>query len=78
MGRDTVPGFAGRLKELRESAGLTQPQLAEKCGTHYTSIARLESEARAPSLRVAVALADALGVSIADLVPGQGKRRKAK
>jgi transcriptional regulator with XRE-family HTH domain len=77
MGRDTVPGFAARLKALREAAGLTQPQLAELCGTHFTSIARLESEARAPSLRLAVALADALGVSIADLVPKPKKGKKA-
>lgn len=76
MGRDTVPGFAARLKQLREAAGLTQPALAEKAGTHFTSIARLESESRAPSLRLALAIADALGVSIVDLLPAKKGKRK--
>jgi transcriptional regulator with XRE-family HTH domain len=69
MGRDTVPGFGKRLAQLREAAKLTQPQLAELSGTHYTNVARLEAEARSPSFRLALALAGALGVSVADLVP---------
>ena len=79
MGRDTVPGFASRLKTLREAAGLTQTALAELAGTHFTTVAKVEADGRAPSLRLAVALAEALGVTVNDLVPGHGKKKtKAK
>jgi ribosome-binding protein aMBF1 (putative translation factor) len=67
--RDLVPGFGQRLRMLREAAGLSQPALAAASGTHYTNVARLEAEARSPSFRLALALAGALGVSVADLVP---------
>ncbi len=79
MGRDTVPGFGERLRLLREAAGMTQPELAVAAGTHFTNVARLESEARSPSFRLALALASALGISVADLVaehPPTPNRRK--
>ena len=34
--------FGKRIKELRESKGLTQEQLAEKVGIDYQSISRLK------------------------------------
>jgi hypothetical protein len=37
-------------------------------GTHFTAIAKIEADQRAPGLRVALALAVALGVSVYDLV----------
>jgi transcriptional regulator with XRE-family HTH domain len=64
-----VPGFGARLKALREAAELSQPALAELAGTHYTTIAKLEAGDRSPTLGLAVALAEALGVSVVDLVP---------
>ena len=75
MGRDTVAGFGARVKQLREAAGLTQTALAEKAGTHFTTVAKLEADERSASLRLAVSLAEALGVSVADLVPGHAARR---
>src|SRR5262245_29005878 len=54
--------FAARLKELREGAGLTQPQLAEKAGLSKAGVADLEQGRREPSWATAVALAEALGV----------------
>jgi transcriptional regulator with XRE-family HTH domain len=71
MGRDTVEGFAGRLRGLREAAGLTQAELSQRSGTHPTTVVKLEREERAPSLRLAAALAAALGVRVDDLIPGQ-------
>src|SRR5215468_3371955 len=54
--------FAGRLRELRCEAGLTQEQLAEKVGVKRGAIARWELGAREPSWSNVVALIKALGV----------------
>jgi putative transcriptional regulator len=67
MGR--TKGLSKMLKKLREGKGMTQAQLAEKAGITREYITMLESGAKAnPSLDVAVRLAKALGVSIANLV----------
>jgi transcriptional regulator with XRE-family HTH domain len=54
--------FAARLKELREQAGLTQQQLADRVGMSRFGIAQFEQGRNKPSLESAVALAEALGV----------------
>jgi transcriptional regulator with XRE-family HTH domain len=54
--------FAGRLRELREDAGLTQEQLAERAGVKRDAVARWERGVREPSWSSILALADALGV----------------
>jgi transcriptional regulator with XRE-family HTH domain len=54
--------FGLRLKELREAAGLTQPQLAEKAGQSKAGIANLEQGRYDPSWSTVQALAGALGV----------------
>jgi transcriptional regulator with XRE-family HTH domain len=55
--------FAGRLRELREAAGLTQEQLAERVGVKREAIARWEANRREPGWSNVVALARALGVN---------------
>lgn len=67
--RDMIPGFAERLKDLREKAGLSQAALAERTGTHFTAVSKLELGKRSPSFRLALDLASALGVPIGELVP---------
>lgn len=59
--------FGQRLRELRESAGWTQVQLAERAGLHPQGIVKLERGEREPSFATALALADALGVTCIDL-----------
>src|SRR5947207_13836866 len=54
--------FAGRLKELREGAGLTQQDLAEKAGLSKDGVSHLEQGRRKPAWETAIALASALGV----------------
>jgi transcriptional regulator with XRE-family HTH domain len=54
--------FGIRLKELREQAGLTQPQLAEKAGMSKGGVADLEQGINQPSWATVQKLADALGV----------------
>ncbi len=54
--------FGARLKELREEAGLTQPELAERAGMNRFGIAKLEQGVTKPSWETVVALCQALRV----------------
>lgn len=55
--------FAGRLRELRLKAGLTQEQLAERAGVKRDAVARWERGVREPSWSNVLAICSALGVS---------------
>src|SRR5947209_18212814 len=52
--------FAGRLKELREQAGLTQQQLADRAGLTRDGVAQLGRGRRKPAWETVVALISAL------------------
>ncbi len=65
---DFASAFAVVLKKHREAAGFSQEALAERADIHPTHIGLIERSKRNPSLNVVKALADALGVSLADLV----------
>jgi transcriptional regulator with XRE-family HTH domain len=54
--------FAGRLRELREAAGMSQKALADRVGLTVRHVSRLETGAQKPSWEAAVAVAEALGV----------------
>lgn len=81
-----VEWFAGRLRELRESAGLTQQQLAERASMAWRTITHLESGDRKPSWETVLALSKALDVSCEAFTSepmehepkGRGRPRKAK
>jgi len=60
--------FAAVLKARRRAEGLSQEMLAEKADIHPTHVGLIERSLRNPSLNVAKALADALGVSLADMI----------
>lgn len=66
--RDLVPGFAAAVRARRIELGLTGVELAERAGTHPQSVVMIENETRSPSLRMAVALAGALGLSLDQFV----------
>ena len=55
--------FGTRLRELRESAGLTQKELGERVGMAYQNVARLERGDSNPSWERVVELAAALGTT---------------
>jgi len=55
--------FAGRLRELREAAGWTQQELAERAGLTRDGIAQLERGRRQPVWETVIALCGALDVS---------------
>ena len=77
--------FAGRLRELREAAGLTQQQLAERAGLTREGVAQLETGRREPAWRTVVALCQALGTEPGEFLKppaerppaGRGRPRKA-
>lgn len=62
--RDIVPGFAKMIREARESRGWNQLKLATAAGLGVSSVWMIERERRAPTLRVAMALCNALGIRV--------------
>lgn len=57
-----------RLRQFRREAGLTQVGLAEKSGVDPNTIARLERGEHTPSHPTLKRLAEALRVTISDLL----------
>jgi transcriptional regulator with XRE-family HTH domain len=55
--------FAGRLRELREGAGLTQTELAGRAGLTREGVAQLETGRRKPAWETVLALCQALECS---------------
>ena len=53
-----------RIQELRKEQGMTQTQLAEKCGMAQPNIARIEAGTYATSIDVLSRIAEALGKKI--------------
>src|SRR5262245_3742687 len=61
-----------RLRLARQARGLSQQQLAGVAGVTRQAVSAVESGHSDPSLRVALALAQALGMSVEDLFgPGE-------
>lgn len=62
------PSFSSRIKELRNSKGLTMEQLAKDLGTTRATISNFENEQRKPSLDMVIKIADYFQISIDYLV----------
>jgi transcriptional regulator with XRE-family HTH domain len=57
--------FQGKaIRHFREEAGLTQEQVYNECGVHYSEISRLESGQGNPTFSTIESLAEGLGISI--------------
>lgn len=56
-------GFGSRLKALRESRSLSQQELAERIGIHFSQLSRIERDVSTPSAETLVALNRALHIS---------------
>ena len=63
MKMNELTWFAGRLRELRETAALTQHQLADRADVSRDTLARLEAGRTIPSWDTVLAICSALGVS---------------
>jgi transcriptional regulator with XRE-family HTH domain len=70
--------FAGRLRELREAAGWTQEQLAERVGAKREAVARWEAGKREPGWSNVLALAEALGVDCTAFTRAPAERPAAR
>jgi transcriptional regulator with XRE-family HTH domain len=60
--------FGDRLRREREKAEMSLAQLAEATGISKPYLVRLENEPSNPSLQILARLADALDVTVADLL----------
>jgi len=73
-GADTVLVSIGeRLRAARESAGLTLERTAELAGLSKAHLSRLESAERQPSIAALLALSDAVGVPVSNLLGEDGE-----
>jgi len=62
-----------RLRELRESQGLTQEQAAELMGVHPKSMPRIEGGTANPTVATLVAASMAYKVPLRELFPEEDK-----
>lgn len=67
---ETPEGFAQRLRELRKNKNLSQTELGQLAGLHYTHIGRFERGTSRPSGDTLKRVADALGVTSDYLLDG--------
>lgn len=63
-----LDGIGPRLQRIRTGRGLTLAEIAELAGTSASTVSRLESGLRRPSLELLFPLARAYGMSLDDLV----------
>ena len=61
--------IGNRIAALRKKAGLTQEQLADRAGLQRTHDGRIEAGRYAVTLEVVQAIAQALGMTVANIDP---------
>ncbi len=66
-GRTTL---GSRIRQLRETASMTQRQLAEQAGVGRVTLARIEGGEQSPRYGTLLGLARALGRPLTDLIAG--------
>jgi DNA-binding XRE family transcriptional regulator len=63
-----------RIRERRESAGLTQEELAARSGLPQSHISRLENSKHSPSRSTLEKIASALKISVAEFDPHESRQ----
>ena len=61
-----------RVRELREAAGMTQTELAKRCGCTRQTVIMLEKERYVPSLSLAFDISRAFDSGIEDVFESEG------
>lgn len=64
--------FGKTIRELRNSKGISQENLAELCGMHRTYLGGIERGERNPSLENIEKISKALGITMAELFKDMG------
>jgi DNA-binding XRE family transcriptional regulator len=67
MSRQKEDPVFNRVEELRLAKGLTRQQLADTVGVHYQTVGYLERGEYSPSLVLALKIAAALEVEVAEV-----------
>lgn len=65
---DILKRFGDRVRELRKSEGYSQESFADECGLDRTYMGGIERGERNVALRNIGKIAEALGISIAELM----------
>jgi transcriptional regulator with XRE-family HTH domain len=73
---DEAAVFGRHLRELRLARGLTQAQVAERCGTMVPVISNLERGVTVPTLSTLLHLATALECTMGELVEVFDRRQR--
>jgi transcriptional regulator with XRE-family HTH domain len=68
----TAVRIGGRIRSLREDAGLTIPGLADAVKMNRSHVWRVEQGETLPGVATLQKFAKALGVTLADIVAGNG------
>jgi len=68
--------IGANIKAMRRALGLNQEDLAEKMGLTQANISRIEASAKGPSAETLLAIAEALGCDIRDLMGVKIKENK--
>ena len=72
-GQNIRTTLAENIRRYRRSKNLSQEQLADKCGLHRTYIGSVERGERNATLSTLEVLAEALSVSIPELLTRKGE-----
>ena len=65
-----LKGFAQNIRRIRKASGVSQTDLYREADLHRTQIGKVEGGKVEPLLTTLVIIADALGVTLDDLVKG--------
>lgn len=68
--KDILVDFGARVRELRSAAGYSQESFAHACGLDRTYVGGIERGERNLALRNIKVIAEALGISISELMEG--------
>jgi len=60
--------FGAVLRQLRESKGLSQEELADQCGIHRTYVSQLERGLKSPTLRLVWQICVSLEINLLSLI----------
>jgi transcriptional regulator with XRE-family HTH domain len=74
----SLKSLGERIRDLRKARGWSQERFADVCGVHRTYMGHLERGEKNVSFNTLVRLADALGITLPELLAENGSRSGKK